>query len=170
MSALLSILAAGALLSSPELGKAEGQCRPNESGPAFLISIAGLKDHAGKLKVELYPANDEDFLQDDNILLNAGKTFRRIEVNVPAAPVPEICIRAPAAGNYALIVLHDRDANRKLTLSKDGIGFPGNPRLGWSKPKAGAATAHVGPGPTRISLTLQYRTGLFSFGPVKQKK
>ena len=67
------LLAGAAIPSTPDLGKAEGQCRANESGPAFLVDVKGLKDRQGRLKLELYPANDADFLADDNILIASGK-------------------------------------------------------------------------------------------------
>lgn len=154
------------LRSSPDLGKAEGQCRSGENGPSFLVDVAGLKDRRGLLKLELYPANDADFLEDDNVLLNAGKTFRRVETVVPQAGPVELCIRAPAPGPYALSLLHDRDANHKFGLSVDGIGFAGNPRLGWTKPDAAAASATAGAGPTRITIVMNYRHGLFSMRPL----
>lgn len=172
MSLLLAAAAAAGsanyIPSSPDLGVEEGRCRSNESGPSFLITLAGLKDRKGRVKVELYPNNDDDFLQDDNILVMAGKAFRRVEMPVPQTGPVVLCIRAPAAGNYTLSLLHDRDANRKFGLSVDGIGFPGDPKLGWSKPKARSAAAAVGNGPTRITVTMQYRKGLFSFGPLNK--
>ncbi len=155
--------------SSPNLGKAEGQCRAGENGPSFLVEVVGLKDRSGNLKLELYPANDDDFLEDDNILINAGKVFRRVEVAVPRTGPVALCIRTPGPGLYALSLLHDRDANRKFGLSIDGIGFAGNPKLGFSKPRAAAASAWAGTGPTRITIVPNYRHGLFSFGPLKQK-
>src|SRR5262245_14189689 len=92
-------LLVGAVTGSPrELGKAEGRCRADEAGPALLVSVVGLKDHTGNLKLEVYPPNDPDFLQDDATLVNAGKTFRRVEVPVPAGAQPQLCIRIPSAG------------------------------------------------------------------------
>ncbi|HEX7655735.1 MAG TPA: DUF2141 domain-containing protein [Sphingomonas sp.] len=154
------------LRSTPDLGKAEGRCRSPEEGPSFLVSVEGLKDRRGLIKLEVYPDNDDDFLADDNKLVAAGKVFRRVEEPVPASGPVKLCIRVPHAGKYAVSLLHDRDSNRKFGLSTDGIGFAGNPRLGWSKPKADAASATAGAGPTPITIVMNYRRGLFSFGPI----
>lgn len=156
-----------AVASSPDLGKAEGRCRPGESGPSFLVSVAGLKDRAGLLKLEVYPANDTDFLADDNVLINAGKTFRRVEEPIAQHGPVTLCVRVPGPGPYAVSLLHDRDSNRKFGVSTDGIGFAANPRLGLSKPRAATATAVAGNGPTRIEIVMNYRRGLLSFGPLK---
>ncbi|GAO40193.1 hypothetical protein SCH01S_45_00360 [Sphingomonas changbaiensis NBRC 104936] len=160
-------LAVAALPSSrPDLGVAEGHCRHDEPGPAFLVDVVGLKDRKGLIRLELYPANDEDFLADDNALVAAGKTFRRVERLVPQTGPVELCIRAPAPGVYALSLLHDRDGNRKFSFLSDGVGFPGDPQLGFRKPHAAAASAEVGTGVRRLSVRMNYRRGLFSFGPI----
>ena len=153
--------------STPDLGKAEAQCRPGETGPAVLLLASGLKDRKGKLKVELYPANETDFLADDNVLIMAGKAFRRVEIPVPPSGPVQMCIRLPGPGNYALVLLHDRDANRKFGLTSDGIGFSNNPHLGLSKPKAEAVKFAAGPGLTPLTVRLNYRHGLFGFGPIE---
>lgn len=164
--AVLPLLIGAGVPSSPDLGKAEGHCRPGESGPALLISVVGLKDRSGNLKLEVYPSNDADFLADDNVLINAGKVFRRVEVAIPAQGTPQLCIRVPGPGPYSVALMHDRNANRKFNWTIDGIGFPGNPRLGWSKPKAAATRIIAGPGITRGAITLNYRNGL-GMGPLK---
>ncbi len=163
---LLVLAAAASIPSTPDLGKAEGRCRAGETGPALLIDVIGLKDRQGQLKLEIYPANDTDFLQDDNILVSQGKTFRRVEVPVPAGGAVQLCVRVPGPGRYAVMILHDRDANRKFGLSIDGVGFGGNPKLGMSKPKAAQASVTAGPGLTRERIVINYRRGLLSFGPV----
>lgn len=150
------------------LGMAEGQCRPSETGPAALVTIAGLKDRWGNLRAELYPSNDGDFLEDDKILVKEGKNFHRVEMPLPQSGPVLLCIRLPSAGDWSMLVLHDRDANRKFGLSSDGVGFPGNPRLGLSKPKAAMARFAAGPGLTNLTIRLNYRRGLLSFGPLKQ--
>lgn len=149
-----------ARVSSPELGKAEGRCRVGEPGPAILVDVSGLKDRRGLIKLEVYPANDDDFLADDRDLVDAGKVFRRVEQPLnPSGPVT-LCVRIPGPGSYSLVVLHDRDANHKFGWWSDGVGFAGNPKLGWHKPSAEATRITVGGGITRTALVMNYRHGL----------
>lgn len=164
------LLAAGpALRSTPDLGKAEGRCRAGESGPALMVEAVGMKDRTGKMKLEVYPANDQDFLADDNVLVAAGKTFRRVEVDTPDSDPVVLCVRIPGPGTYAVTLLHDRDSNRKFGWKIDGIGFSGNPKLGWSKPKASSARMLVkSGGVSKISIVMNYKSGL-GVGPLKTK-
>lgn len=153
--------------SAPSLGVAEARCRPNEPGPAIVVDVAGLKDRQGRLKLEAYPSNDADFLADDNVLIMAGKVFRRVERPVSAAGEVQLCIRVPAPGSYSLSLLHDRNADRRFSLSSDGIGFPNDPKLGLSRPRAAATRVVAGRGLTRIRIVMNYRRGL-SFGPLRK--
>lgn len=156
------------LASTPELGKAEGKCRAGESGPSLMVEVVGLKDRTGRLKLEVYPDNDADFLMDDNVLVYQGKTFRRVEEAVPPGTGSvNLCVRVPGPGSYSVMVLHDRDGNRKFGWWVDGIGFGSNPRLGWHKPKAAAARITAGNGPTPIRIVLNYRNGL-GVSPIRQ--
>lgn len=164
--AALPLLTANYIPSGPDLGKAEGQCRPNEPGPALMVEVVGIKDRTGKLKLEVYPGVEGDWLADDNVLLMAGKTFRRVEVPVPADRNPHLCIRIPGPGTYGVALLHDRDGNHRFNWQHDGIGFSANPKLGFSQPKANKVAVQVGGGITPLRIVMNYRTGLFSFGPL----
>lgn len=169
-----AVLAAGLMLtaatmpSSPDLGKKEGQCRAGEQGPSLQVAVEGLKDRRGNLKLEVYPANDADFLADDNVLLSAGKVFRRVEQAVPPSGPVHLCIRVPQAGTYAVSLLHDRNGNRKFDWTIDGIGFSGNPKLGWSKPKAASVAIAAGAAPTPLAIVMNYRSGL-GVAPLNRK-
>ena len=156
------LLAAGpALKSTPELGKAEGRCRAGEPGPALLVEAAGMKDRTGNMKLEIYPGNDQDFLADDNVLVAAGKTFRRVEVPVPQAGPVVLCVRIPGPGTYAVSVLHDRNMDRRFQWKIDGIGFSSNPKLGWGKPSVKNSRVVVNSGGvSKISVVMNYRNGL----------
>lgn len=167
-AALLPLAAAAYLPSTPDLGKAEGRCRPGETGPALLVTIAGLKDRDGQLKLEVYPSNNDDFLADDNVLIAAGKVFRRVEEPVPRTGDVVLCVRVPGPGAYSVSLLHDRDGNRKFGWTVDGIGFAGNPRIGWSKPKAAKARVIAGNGLTRLTIVMNYRHGL-GVAPLRSK-
>lgn len=169
VAAIPLLLAAGpALRSTPDLGKAEGRCRPGESGPALLVEATGMKDRTGNMKLEVYPSNEKDFLADDNILVAAGKTFRRVEVPVPQSGAVVLCVRIPGPGTYAVSVLHDRNSDRRFNWKVDGIGFSGNPKLGWSKPNYRKSSVHVSSGGvSRIQVVMNYKNGL-GVSPLKQ--
>jgi hypothetical protein len=139
-----------------------------KNGPAFLVHLIGLKDRAGRVKVEVYPANDTDFLADDNVLVMAGKTFRRVEVPVPAEPTPRCACAcpAPALMPSPCCMTATRTANSASPTMASA--FPANPRLGWSKPKANTVAVNAGGGLTTLRIVTNYRTGLFSFGPLEE--
>ena len=168
MGVLLIAMSVQALRSTPDLGTANAACRPDEPGPAVMILAEGLKDRSGLLRAELYPANDRDFLADDNILVSQGKTFRRVTIPVPSKGPVNLCIRAPAPGIYALALLHDRNGDGKFSILQDGFGFPGNPRLGWSRPRASSAAITVGSAVGSTSIVFNYKRGLLSFGPIDE--
>ncbi|WP_443025660.1 DUF2141 domain-containing protein [Sphingomonas sp. PB2P12] len=167
---LFSVLALAAtpIPSTPRLGTVEARCRPHETGPALVVDVDGLKDRVGVLRAELYPARDGDFLADDNVLIGAGKTFRRAVITVPATGAVSLCLRVPAPGTYALSVVHARDGGHGFSLLHDGIGFASNPKLGHSKPRADQASVAVHDGITTTHVVMNYRSGLFSFAPIKQ--
>jgi uncharacterized protein (DUF2141 family) len=169
LPAMLVMLTAAFIPSNPDLGTAEAQCRPGEAGTTLMVEVDGLKDRVGKLKVEVYPGVEGDFLADDNILLMAGKTFRRVEGAVPVERTPHICVRLPGPGRIAVMVLHDRDSNHRFNWQRDGVGFSNNPRLGWSKPRAEAVAINVGPGVTPLRIVMNYRNGLM-FGPIAESR
>lgn len=143
----------------------EGNCALSQ-GPMIQVHVQGLKDRTGRLKVEIYPANEEDFLRDDTELQRAGKPFRRVWAPIPAAEPTTICIRAPSAGTWALLLTHDRDGRNKFNFWKDGAGFPKNQRLGRARPKLNQALINVPAQGGRLTVKLQYLRGLGGFGPM----
>ena len=166
-SALLAIalIAAPAAAGGGEvLGLDAAAC--TGEGPAVLATIQGLKDRKGDLKLELYPANDQDFLRDDRDLIKEGKLFRRIRVSAPAAGPVQLCMRVPHPGKYALFFSHNRDGKNKFSIFNDGAGLPSNQKLGRAKPKAAQAIIDVPAGVMAITIHAQYLRGLGGFGPL----
>ena len=163
-AALLFAVPAGAQV----LGSDAAACNPG-GGPAILAQIAGLKDRKGRIKLELYPAEEGDFLADDSVLLAAGKTFRRVWTAIPASGQAQVCIRVPRPGRYALLVTHDRDGKNKFNFFADGAGFPGPGKIGMSRPKVERAIVEVGTGTAERVVRMQYLRGLGGFAPVKSE-
>ena len=169
LTASLFYLATGAATSAAAetLGADAAACQPG-GGPAVEVTITGLKDRQGEVRVELYPATDEDFLKGDHELIAQDKVFRRVSIAPPKAGPVAICIRVPHAGRYALVMIHERDGKMKFDYRIDGAGTPSNRRLGFGKPKLPEALITVGAGVTPIPIRAQY-LGLFGFSPSSAK-
>lgn len=158
---LLTAFVASPAAAAEQLpGTSGASCGAGGTGPEISVSIEGFKDRRGLVRVELYPANDVDFLADDAVLIAAHKPFRRIEQRVPSSGPVAVCIRASSAGPVALVVLHDRNADRRFAVLVDGVGFGGNPRLRWARPRAADAEIVVPSQGTRVRIDLNYWRGL----------
>lgn len=162
MAATFCALTNSALAAEPApiLGMDADACAHEASAPAALVHVGGFKDRTGIVRIELYSDHADDFLRSPEELRKAGHLFRRIDVPTPAHGPVDICISLPSPGRFTLAVLHDRNKNGHLDIWTDGFGFPGNPRLGWSKPKASQAYFMAGSGLTHIDVTLNYIIGL----------
>lgn len=165
----LALLAPAILDAAPPQVEALGDpgCASGE-GPAILVNITGLKDRAGEVKLELYPAVEADFLKDDRDLVKEGKVFRRVRVPTPRAGPVELCIRAPRPGRYGLLFTHNRDGKNKFNYKIDGAGVASNQRIGMSKPKLASSTVTVGERPMSTVIRVQY-LGLLGFSPSNKK-
>ena len=145
----------------------QGACAPG-AGPPLTVHVHGLRDDTGRLKLELYPANERDFLRNGSELLREGKTFRRVWSSTPRGADASLCIAAPSPGRYALVLVHARDNKNKFNLWSDGVGVVGSERLGRSKPKLAQALVDVRPQGATVQVRAQYMQGLGGFGPVKR--
>ena len=163
---LAALLLAFAAAPAPAdvLGEDAAACRAN--GPAILATVTGMKDRRGELKLELYPANEQDFLRDDRDLIREGKLFRRIRVPTPQTGIVQLCIRVPRPGRYALLFTHNRDGKNKFSIWSDGAGFASNQKLGRSRPQLRQAIVDVPAGVASVFIRAQYLRGLSGFGPI----
>jgi uncharacterized protein (DUF2141 family) len=157
---------AAAQAPAPILGRYAEACRPGaQPAAALLVTIVGLKSREGAVRVEVYPATEEDWLADKNQLLAQGKPFRRAYGDIPASGPVMVCVEMPAPGRYAFTVLHDPDGQRGFNLRTDGVGFPGDPKLGMGRPPVSVATVTLRPGVNSFRVRLNYLRGL-RFAPV----
>lgn len=165
MPVLLAVAASPVQAQAGVLGGDAPACTGGE-GPAILATIVGLKDRNGDLKLELYPANEQDFLKDDRDLVKQGKLFRRVRAPTPRAGGVAMCMRVPRPGRYALLFTHNRDGRNKFSFWSDGAGFASNQKLGRSRPKVAQAVVDVPAGVATVTIRAQYLRGLGGFGPV----
>jgi uncharacterized protein (DUF2141 family) len=146
-------LAAARPVAADVLGSDPGACRPGATGTAALVTVAGFKDRKGRLRVQNYRGTPEEFLA-------SGRYLRREQMPVSPAGDMAVCLPLPGPGAYAIVALHDRDSNGKLSVWSDGVGFSRNPRLGLSKPRPEATVMDFPAGITPVRIVLNYRRGL----------
>ena len=123
-------------------------------GPAVRIAVSGLKSSEGNLFVRAYPASSADWLKSKRYVM-------RVDA-IPQKGSMTVCVPLPAPGDYAIAVQHDANGNRKTDVSTDGAGMSNNPGvkkiLGLvpRPPSVDKTRFTVGPGITRMAITMQY--------------
>lgn len=134
-------------------GDAAAACGAGASGHTALVTVQGFKDRRGRLRVQNYRGTPEEFLV-------SGRYLHRAETAVTATGDMTLCLPFPGPGLYAIVALHDRDSNGKLSVWSDGVGFSRNPRLGLAKPAADATLINISFALTPVRIVLNYRRGL----------
>jgi uncharacterized protein (DUF2141 family) len=145
----LLIASGGAVAGSP-ITNDMSRCSAGK-GPAILVTVRGLKQAAGNIRVQSYPATSGAWL-------SKGQWINRIETRASAGTMT-FCVPVPAAGNYGIAVRHDLNANGKTDLRQDGGGFSNNPSINifnLGKPSVSKVSFYAGEGVTRIAITLKY--------------
>jgi uncharacterized protein (DUF2141 family) len=157
-AAALALFAPAAARAQAALGPDAPACAAGNRA-AVLVTVDGFKNRTGRVRVQLYGSNPQDFLE-------KGKRLRRIDLPVSAAGAMNVCVAVPAPGTYAIAVRHDADANGKSGWS-DGGGFSNNPKISLLslKPSHRAVAFAVGRGVKPVRVVLNYRRGL-TIGPV----
>lgn len=118
------------------------------SGARALINVLGLENKEGNIRVQVYSADPEEFLE-------KGKKLLRVDVPVSTLEV-QVCVVLPEPGIYALVVMHDRNANGRADIFSEGFGFSRNPKLMFSKPDHDEVAIAVPEGITEIDVSLNY--------------
>lgn len=156
------VAAAPALAQQANIAGPEAvACRPGAAGAAVIVTVAGMKDRAGRVRVQLYSNDADGFLE-------KGTYLKRVDVpTAPDGPM-RVCVPLPGAGPYAIYVLHDRAGDGKTSFSQDGFGFANNPKLRLAKPPVTTVLRNYPAGVSEIEVMMNYRTGLMSVGPIRQ--
>lgn len=86
----------------------------------------------------------------------AGRGIKR----TISAATPRLRLEGLAAGQYAVAVIHDANANAKLDtmfgIPREGFGFSRNPAIGFGPPRFSSAQFPVSPGDAVQSVKMRY--------------
>lgn len=141
---------AGTAVAGQEISNDMSRCAAGK-GPAVLVSVRGVKESVGKVRVQSYPATGSAWLA-------KGRWLHRLESRASAGTM-NFCVPVPSEGRYGIAVRHDRNGNGKTDISSDGGGFSNNPSiniLNLGKPSVGKVAFQAGPGVTQITINLKY--------------
>ncbi len=116
------------------------------------VTVSNVKQSAGLMTAELFRN------EPDNFLKKAGREFR---VRYAArAPETQFCVHAPATGQFAIVVYHDENANRKfdkngLGLPKEPFGISNDPSIGFGPPPIEKALFEVASAGASVEIRLR---------------
>ena len=125
-------------------------CR-DANGTHILISVENITSGEGTLRAQVYGSNPEEFLE-------KGKKLVRVEVEARKGET-HMCVPVPGPGEYALVVMHDRNKNGKADIFSEGFGFSNNPDLGLSKPDYNDVRFEVKKNYSEQSIRMKYLLG-----------
>jgi uncharacterized protein (DUF2141 family) len=119
--------------------------------PTVEVSVTGLRSAKGQVLVCL-TTNRKAFP-------DCSKDAGSVRMAVKATEAGSFSLHAPAAGTYAIAVVHDENGNNKLDtaifLPKEGFGFSRNPAITVGPPSFKSASFAVA-GDMRQSIRMKY--------------
>ncbi len=122
-------------------------------GTPIYVHIHGIRNDHGTVKVVLYGPNPQDFLV-------KGK-----KVDKEREPAQEgsmtLCVAAPDAGKYAVVVYHDENDNHKfdrnwIGLPMEGFGVSNNPTFHLAPPNFEESAFDVNGELINIEVNVKY--------------
>jgi uncharacterized protein (DUF2141 family) len=124
-------------------------CIDNNDGKSLiLVKIEELQSTEGNIRVQIYSDNPDDFLE-------KGKKLLRIDVPIKHNAM-KVCVPLPGPGNYAMVVMHDRNANGKADFLTEGFGFSNNPKLLLAPPDLDETLFAARAGVVEMTVSLIY--------------
>ena len=150
---LAALVFASAASADPRETSPNDKSCDNPSLPTMTVRVTGLKSGAGKVRVQAYGPGGASFL-------DKGKWVRRVDMPLNGRRSVDVCVPLPRPGQYAFVVRHDANANRKSDWN-DGGGFSRNPKLSlMGKPSFAQTVVAVPGGPAKTTVVVNYRQGL----------
>jgi uncharacterized protein (DUF2141 family) len=155
--AATAALAAGAF-SAPAAAQYRQKITENPAkcaagaGPAVRVTITGIKESSGTIRVQSYRGTKEDWLE-------KGRWINRMEAPARAGTMT-FCMPVPRPGTYGIAVRHDINGNGETDIFSDGGAMSNNPSINifnLGKPSYRKTAFNVGSGVESISIRMRYR-------------
>ena len=121
------------------------------AGPAVKVTVTGIKEANGKIRVQSYNGTKADWLE-------TGRWLARIETPAKSGSMT-FCLPVPASGTYGIAVRHDVNGNGKTDIREDGGAMSNNPSINifnLGKPSYKKTAFSVGSGVTSITINMKY--------------
>lgn len=157
VASAVGLAVAGLSLSAPVMAQYKQELRHEMrrcsagSGPAVLVTIDGVRNGSGVIRVQSYRATAADWMQ-------KGRWLSRIEVPAQAGSMA-ICVPVSSEGSYGIAVRHDVNGNGSTDLRTDGGAISNNPSINvfnLGKPSVSKAAFDVGHGVRAITVHMKY--------------
>lgn len=139
--------------------KRVGSCESEADQAVLEVSVIGLQTLEGRVRAQIYSSDPEEFLE-------KGMKLVRVDMPIDGEEQPVLCVPLPSPGTYALVVLHDKNANGKADIFSEGFGFSNNPKLSLGPPDADETMFTALAGVSKHDISLRYIFG----GDDEQKK
>lgn len=147
---LLAVPVSAANAGQKKISNDLTKCRPG-NGPAVLVSLNGIKQSTGKIRVQSYRGTKKDWL-------TKGAWINRIEAPAKSGSMI-FCMPVPKSGTYGIAVRHDVNGNGKTDITSDGGGMSNDPSINifnLGKPSYKKTAFSVGNEVKSISIQMKY--------------
>lgn len=132
----------------PPRVKAWASCEEAGEKQEIEVLVRGVRSAEGRIRVQLYDGDPDHFLA-------KGWKLYRGEADAVEGEA-KLCVPVPAPGEYAIVVMHDENANGKFEAFSEGYGFSRNPSTFFGRPRHEEVAFEVEEGVTRIAVDLKY--------------
>ncbi|MEO7786944.1 MAG: DUF2141 domain-containing protein [Sphingomicrobium sp.] len=124
---------------------------PPPPSASLTVAVEGLRDHKGNIIYCLTRRTAE--------YLACDRDPHAVHGRVPAA-TGAIAFEHVLPGEWALLLVHDRNANGKFDkrfgIPREGFGFSGNPAIRFGAPSAKEVAIAVPAGESRQTVRMRY--------------